>query len=169
MSEYSFRPVEESDLDFLADHRNDPEVNQNLTSVLPVLKDKQKNWLASLGGDNYYFIGLHNGSPIAFLRLNDIDWVNRNAAVGLDIFKEYRGLHRAKPMLGTLVRYCFMELNLHRLWLLVLATNEVAIKVYEGVGFQNEGIQREHIFRNGKYEDYLLMGLLRDEWHDSTV
>lgn len=162
---YSFRPVEAQDLDLLADHRNDPDVWENLTSILPVLKDQQHDWLASLGTDKYYFIGyFFDEIPIAFLRLTDIDWVNRNAAVGIDIFKDYRGRGHAKDMFELLVGYCFNVLNLHRVWLLVRERNTRAIRVYEEVGFLTEGTMREHLWRFGAYEDYRLMGLLREDW-----
>lgn len=167
---YSFRPVEKRDLERLANHRNDPDVWENLTSVLPVLKDRQEEWLASLGTDKYYFIGLYHRtegdlpSDIAFLRLTDIDWVNRNAAVGLDVFVPYRGGGHATPLFELFVNYCFESLNLHRLWLLVREDNERAARVYEQVRFTTEGTMREHLWRDGTYENYRLMGLLRKDW-----
>lgn len=162
----ALRPVTRDDLDLLASHRNHPETWMNLTSPLPIYPDRQEEWLASLSDKNMYFIGFSTNSrvDVALLRLTDIDWQNRTAAAGVDVFREFRGKHYATPMMHLLCRYAFQELNLERLWLLVLEGNERAINVYKKVGFVEEGRMRKHIFRNGKRHDYILMGLLREEF-----
>lgn len=63
-----------------------------------------------------------------------------------------------------LIRFCFMELNLHRVSLSVFAYNTRAIKSYEKLGFVHEGAKREALYRDGIYHDMLLMGMLRREW-----
>jgi len=42
----------------------------------------------------------------------------------------------------------------------------VAKRLYEKVGFKEEGIMREAIFRNGVYHDYVVMSILEDEYRD---
>ncbi len=44
------------------------------------------------------------------------------------------------------------------------AFNERAYKSYLKCGFKEEGRLRQRIFRNGKYHDEILMGLLREEY-----
>lgn len=161
---YSFRPVEERDLDMLADHRNDYATFTNLTSPLPVFKDKQQDWLRSLGYDKMYFIGEFEDKPVAFLRLTDLDWVNRNAAVGIDVFFTSRGRGHAKALFPMLVQYCFNTLNLERVWLLVRDHNSAAQHIYTELGFKEEGRLRNHVWFAGDWEDYIIMGLLREEW-----
>jgi len=60
------------------------------------------------------------------------------------------------------VDYCFNQLNMHRLWLLVLSQNKIAKHIYEKHGFEVEGVQRQAIFRNGKYVDYIMMSRIND-------
>lgn len=50
------------------------------------------------------------------------------------------------------------------LFLNTLASSARAVRCYAACGFQEEGRMRQHDFINGKYEDVLAMGLLREEW-----
>jgi len=54
------------------------------------------------------------------------------------------------------------------LWLNVLSTNTAAIKIYTKAGFVEEGRHRNHIYRDGQYYDYILMGLLHDEYNSAV-
>ena len=62
------------------------------------------------------------------------------------------------------MRFAFDELNLHRVQLTVFSYNERAIALYEKLGFQREGVYREHLQRDGRRYDMYLYGLLRHEW-----
>jgi RimJ/RimL family protein N-acetyltransferase len=57
-----------------------------------------------------------------------------------------------------------MELGLERVSLDVFLSNERAIRSYEKAGFRREGIERQKTHRDGKTEDVLYMGILRQEW-----
>jgi RimJ/RimL family protein N-acetyltransferase len=63
-----------------------------------------------------------------------------------------------------MVDYAFMTLNLNRIQLHVCAENTPAIKIYERVGFQKEGVLRQAMFRKGNYVDFWVMGILRSDW-----
>jgi diamine N-acetyltransferase len=55
---------------------------------------------------------------------------------------------------------------MNRLWLLVLENNEPAKNLYKKMGFVNEGVQRQAIFKEGQYHDYIMMSLLRGEYEN---
>lgn len=161
--EFYLRLIEEKDLVPLAVNRNFPSTYNNLTHSLPVTFDKQLDWLKGLGKENMYYIICHKADDIGVARINDIEWINRNASVGLDIYERWRGKHLAKSSFRMISNYAFDVLNMERLWLLVREDNVRAIETYESYGFQQEGIMRHHLFKNGKWYDYLMMGCLRDE------
>lgn len=166
---YAFRPVLEEDLPRLAAHRNDPDTWHYLTSVFPVWPHRQKQWLESVGNTNMYFIstltGKHNSrTEVGLARVTEIDWINRNACIGIDIFAKHRGKGHGTKTFTLLVDYCFEVLGLHRVWLLVGAPNLAARTIYENAGFEYEGTMKEHLYRDGIYVDYLLMGLLSEKW-----
>ena len=63
-----------------------------------------------------------------------------------------------------LLRFCFEQMNLHKVKLQVYSLNPRAIRSYEKVGFVKESIMRQELYRNGSYHDVICMGLLREEW-----
>lgn len=85
---------------------------------------------------------------------------------------ELRLIVAAKPRRGVrrfalraAKRYAFDEIEAHRLWLEVTASNAAARALYESEGFVHEGTYREG-FRNadGSFEDLAHYGMLRSEY-----
>ena len=116
----------------------------------------------------YYIYYSDDISFIGMIRTDEIDWINRSIRVGGDIRPELWGQGYGHKMFALIKKYCFDYLNMHRLWLLVLETNERAIAVYKSAGFVEEGRQRQAIYRDGRYLDYVMMSLLEDDY-DSDV
>ena len=46
----------------------------------------------------------------------------------------------------------------------MLAENEIALKAQAGAGFRREGYLRRHVWKDGRFHDAVLLGVLRDEW-----
>ena len=44
--------------------------------------------------------------------------------------------------------------------------NDRALHVYESVGLRREGLLRETILVDGKYENLVVLGILEDEWRE---
>jgi RimJ/RimL family protein N-acetyltransferase len=60
--------------------------------------------------------------------------------------------------------FAFETLNLNRVWLHVRATNAAGIRAYEKVGYRREGLLRQHMYREGQYDDIVTMAILREDW-----
>lgn len=168
---YHCRPVTIEDAYTLLRHRNNPSTWEQLTSSLPIYQHDQLKWVKSLGPDKQYYIVASSslGKDVGLVRITDIDWQNRNAAVGVDVFQYFRRNGHGQKIFDLVVKYCFDELNLHRLWLLVLESNKAANKIYTRAGFSVEGILAQHIFRHGRYQNYIMMGLLEDEYREHRI
>jgi RimJ/RimL family protein N-acetyltransferase len=65
-----------------------------------------------------------------------------------------------------LVRFGFDWMNLRRLFMWVISTNEVVIEGAQRAGFKIEGRLREAEYQNGEYYDKLVLGLLKHEFVD---
>lgn len=79
--------------------------------------------------------------------------------------KNLRGRGIAPQMLRKICAYAFTELELRRIDLFVFDFNRTAIRVYESLGFKQEGCLREW-FHFGPEEnwDNVYMGLLKREF-----
>lgn len=69
-----------------------------------------------------------------------------------------------EEVLNMALRYGFMELSLHRLWLEVPSYAAERIKLFEAAGFLREIQRRECVFHNGQYHDQLVYSILKPEW-----
>lgn len=86
---------------------------------------------------------------------------NRHEAVlSISVDRAWRGRGVGKALMLHVIDWARQTGILTRLELRVFTRNTPAIKLYEDVGFATEGILRNSIFRNGKYEENLVMGLL---------
>lgn len=102
---------------------------------------------------------------IGFVALHSVEWNNSIALLAIGIGEpRYRGRGYGTDALKLLLRYAFHELNLFRVGLDVIASNERALHTYEKLGFQREGIMRGAVLRDGRRTDRIYMGILRDEW-----
>ncbi|WP_223292378.1 GNAT family N-acetyltransferase [Salipaludibacillus neizhouensis] len=94
-----------------------------------------------------------------------LDYEHRNTEILIMIGeKDYWGKGYGKEAFQLLLDYVFIELNLHRVGLKVFSFNEKAIRMYGKLDFQVEGKLRESLYRNGKWHNIYLMGLLKSEY-----
>jgi RimJ/RimL family protein N-acetyltransferase len=100
-----------------------------------------------------------------------VNWLHRDAFVAIGIGdRMYWGKGYGTDAMRLTLRYAFEELNLHRVSLTVWAVNERAIRSYINAGFRVEGRVREHMQREGRRLDMLVMGVLGVEFrgmHDA--
>ena len=95
----------------------------------------------------------------------NIKKVAHNAELGIVIGdKAYWDKGYGAEVMHTLLRHGFGTLNLHRIYLRVFDNNPRAIKVYLRAGFTEEGRLREDRYHDGRYNDTIVMGILRAEW-----
>ena len=66
--------------------------------------------------------------------------------------------------MNLLLNFAFKDLNLHRVYLHVFATNSAAIRAYEKAGFVYEGKLRSAAHIDGAYVDVVIMSVLREEY-----
>jgi RimJ/RimL family protein N-acetyltransferase len=71
-----------------------------------------------------------------------------------------------REVMELMLDYAFGSLNFHRVAIGVVGTNTRALKFYEGVGFKQEGIQRDGYFFDHHYQDFVMMSLLEEEYRE---
>lgn len=160
-------PLKKKHLEFLRQLRNDPQTNIFLTNVLPINQHLQEQWFKTISLDKtkmYFAIENNKNQFLGVVRCDEYDKVNRSIRVGMDIIPKHRRKGLATATYQILFQYLFLNLGLNRLWLLVASFNKPAIALYKKLGFKQEGKQRQAIFRNGKFNDYLMMSLIQSEY-----
>jgi len=119
---------------------------------------------AEASDHNVRFVIDAGGEAVGSISLFDVDELARHAEVGIALVAEARGKGIGTAAIAQLVEFAFVRCNLRRLHLQLIESNAGALRAYEKAGFVIEGRQREHAWVRGRYEDIVVMGLLRSEW-----
>lgn len=120
-------------------------------------EDKNSIWLA--------IIHKETQSHIGNIDISGIDWINRVGTYNILIGNlNFQGKGLGYEASHLIINHVFNRFNLNRLQLGVDARNISAIKLYNKLGFKEEGRFEKSIFSNGKYHDIIRMRLLFDEY-----
>jgi RimJ/RimL family protein N-acetyltransferase len=163
------RPLEIADARTIVPWLNDPEVTRNLRRYQPMTLAEEEEFLRRLpesATDLALGIALRaDDRLVGATGLHKMDTRNRHAELGIFIGdKSAWGKGHGTEATRLLVRHAFDTLNLNRVWLHVYEYNEAALRVYQKVGFRTEGRLRQDTFRDGRFWDTIVMGVLREEW-----
>jgi len=104
-----------------------------------------------------------NGELIGEIGLKSIRWYNRKGEIHLALKKDFRGKGIGKKALLLMIDYAFNTLNFHRLEAEVVAYNKGSQKLFEKLGFRQEGLLREAKYYQGRYHDILRYGMLKSD------
>ncbi|NLA82110.1 MAG: GNAT family N-acetyltransferase [Clostridiaceae bacterium] len=165
----SLHPLEATDLESMAPffaqteslyyYLPDTLLPRNVRQVQTMMDD----W--NDGRENFVFSCRLQNKTIGLLTLSALDPISGNAELGIMIAQEEaRGKGYAAEALGLIMDYAFGELRLHRLYVRVAPDNLPSLKLFQGLGFVQEGRIRETVRRGHGYMDLLLFGLLEDEF-----
>ena len=165
------RPLEPGDAEREYRWFNDQEVIGNLSAFrYPVSMGYEERWLRErppidFANGMMLAIETKDGVHIGNTGLYEVRAEDRKAGLAITIGEkdEWSKGYGADAVV-TLLRFAFQEMNLHRVWLTVVAYNERAIACYKKCGFQEEARLRQDVYRHGRYWDFIEMGILRDEF-----
>ncbi|MCU0481402.1 MAG: GNAT family N-acetyltransferase [Anaerolineae bacterium] len=137
--------------------------------AMPKTTENELEWYeeASKSKDEYVFgiRALDDDRLLGNCSIFSISQNSRNAEVGIYIGEPSEwGNGFGSDAMNVLVRFGFMDVNLHRIELHVFGYNARAIRSYEKVGFVREAVLREALYRDGTYHDIHIMGILRPDW-----
>ena len=151
---------------------NDPDVTRYLSLYLPMSTVDEENWFDAMTkrdqSEKPLVIEIRDGNEwktIGNCVVFGIDSVSRLGELGIMLGeKDEWDKGYGTEAMHLLVRHCFDTLNLNRVYLHVYAGNLRAKRSYEKAGFVEEGRLRESVYKHGKYDDVIVMSILRSEW-----
>ena len=161
-------PLEKEHLEFLRSLRNDPVMNDHLFSPnIPISQREQELWYEGQIADkrNHIFIACVEGidAPVGYGQVKNIDYFNRSVELGFHIAPEYQNNGYGTALIKGLVEFASGTLNMHRIYLEAFAKNKKAVRLYEKCGFVEEGILRDKVLKNGRFEDVIVMSIITED------
>lgn len=147
-----------ADTDLIVAWRNKDVVRKNFIYQELFTREGHENWIRTRveTGQVVQMIICDDatGKPLGSVYIRDIDREHNKAEYGIFIGEDDargRGIGTAAAKL--MLRYCFEEEGLHRVYLRAFADNLQAIRSYEKAGFAREGLLRDDVRIGGEYRD----------------
>lgn len=163
----SLVPLAAEHLDATRKWANDPYLMQRILRVTAVSEQDQQRWFERLQDDpsRVVFAVLFREEHVGNVGLYDIDTLHGRAMFWIMLGEAgARGVGLGSEAIRLMLAYGFHELGLHKIYLHVGVDNVPALRIYDKMGFVQEGILRQHFLINGHYVDAMMMSLLRSEY-----
>jgi UDP-4-amino-4,6-dideoxy-N-acetyl-beta-L-altrosamine N-acetyltransferase len=164
----SLRALTEKDWKDTIRWRNDLNIKKlAMMHPFPVTELNEKEWydnlLKSKSDRNLFFaVCTNDGQCIGFVSLNNIHRTNRNCYLSIVIGEESaQGKGYGKEAMQLILNYAFEMLNLNKLSVEVLDINEKALRLYEQLGFVEEGHLKHQFFCEGIFHGVKLLSLFK--------
>lgn len=163
------RPLEKRDLAVLQGWMNDPETRGQIGEVMPTNQAGMEDYFERVRADTsrvWFVVALKENDRVigeAGLLRMFFPWRTTDLTMIIGD-KSAQGQGYGTEAIRLLLDYAFGYLNFHRVSIGVVGSNERALRFYEKVGFKQEGIQRDGYYYNYRYQDFVMMSLLDDEF-----
>lgn len=159
------RAIETEDLEQLRDWRNSDWLRPYVREYRLLNMTNQHEWFHYIctSQDVAMFGITIYDELVGVCGLCNISWPNRTAEVSIYLTPEWQGQGIAHEVLKLLARKAFREYNLHRLWAEIYGNNQSSVKLFEDCGYKCEGKMVQHVYKDGRYHDSLLYGLVRND------
>ena len=165
------RPFRFDDAPAITDYMQAPEIAANTARIpYPYEQHTAELWIA---GHERDFADQREVS-FAVTRAEDerliggiglvLDMPNRAAELGYWIGKPWWGRGFGSEAAHCVVDWGFDALDLNRIHAGHMPHNPASGQILTKVGMQHEGLRREHLIKQGRPVDLVLMGLLRRDW-----
>lgn len=155
------------DTDNIVEWRNSEGVRKNFIYQALFTRESHENWTRTMVETGkvvqMMICDRVSGEAVGSVYVRDIDRQHKKAEYGIFIGGEQaRGRGMGTAAARLMIRFCFEELELHRLFLRVYADNCSAVRSYEKAGFVKEAYLRDDVCIDGVFRDIVLMGILNE-------
>lgn len=147
---------------------NDEEVNRYLESGGDYNQDKLKDYLDRVEKSEILFWAIvikEADKHIGNIKIDPISKRNKTGEYGILIGdKASWGKGYAKEATQAILDYCFSEkVGLRKITLGVVSDNISALNLYKKLGFEQEGLYKQHAYHDGKWCDVVRMAIFNTE------
>jgi len=127
---------------------------------LPITEVDELAWYSGLSHcrDQAILIVDQGGEAVGLVGLYDIDWVARTARSGLMVDPQHQDAGVGTQAYSMLIDYAENSLGLRRLWAMIVVGNEASLRLHDRLGFEREGVLRQHWFVDGALADVNVVG-----------
>ncbi|HEX6592500.1 MAG TPA: UDP-4-amino-4,6-dideoxy-N-acetyl-beta-L-altrosamine N-acetyltransferase [Moraxellaceae bacterium] len=160
----SLRPLRQEDLELILAWRNHDDVRQYMYNRHLISAAEHSRWFAQCQSQPGRHLLLYEeaGQPQGFVNFAPtrfagvVEW-GFYAAVGA-------AAGTGRRLGQAAMNHAFLQLGLHKVCAEALDSNARSLRLHEALGFQREGLLREHYHDGSRYHSIICLGLLSQDW-----
>ena len=148
--------------------RNDPAVSQWMYTNHEISVDEHAAWFSSMLSDatKVYWKIVVDGHAVGSIFLTGISAQQQQCSWGMYLAdQQMRGKGVAQGACALSFQFAFTELGMQKVLCEAVAENEIAIGLYESVGFKRTGMQRDAVKRGNEMLSVVTLEITRDAWN----
>lgn len=151
--------------------RNDDEIYELITgNKYFVSFEREKKWVEEriFNDEKKIYLSIclkENDRLIGYASINEIDYRNRSAQWGsIIIDKSEQGKGLSLEVGQLLLKLVFEELGLNRFYSHISENHVGSLKMVERLGFKQEGILRENVYKLNRFHNSIAISILKSEY-----
>lgn len=142
---------------------NDPMLRRYTGTRFPVTRTEHEKWFLDKSQDHYnktFGIQIKESEKIIGIVGNsNFEPLDRTTSVFIYLGNvEDRNKGYGKEALDLITQFCFNSLNVRKIWAHIFDFNKESQSLFTRTGYSQEGLLKEHCFRDGKYSDVVVVG-----------
>ncbi len=150
----------ETDIDYIMKTESDP---SNSPYVFQWTYDQHKAAMENPDILHLLIEDKETGEPSGYMIVAGVQSHHKSIELmRVAVSKKNKGFGR--DSIKLLLDYSFNTLDANRVWLDVKEYNYSAQSLYKYLGFVQEGLLREAVFHNGKYDSIYIMAILKKDY-----
>lgn len=165
-NECLLRPMYDSDVDLVLKWRNSERIRSHMLTDHIITKEEHYKWYGSIKNNPRvcYHIFEYKGRPVGLVYFTNMDYKNLKTMWGFYLGETDVPRGCGTAMLYFAIEDIFDKRGFRKICSEVLLFNTKSIKVHKKLGFEEEGLFRQHVYKNNRYEDVVFLSLFRDKW-----
>lgn len=160
--ELIIRTPELQDIPAMAALRRKIGVKENTLGLVTDSTAKSEAFFRGEVSGRHILVGELDGQLVGVvgLTIEQHPRLNHTASLGISVDSDFQGKGYGRELMEAIIDLSENWLMIYRLELGVITDNHRALKLYESLGFEREGIKRCSIKRDGRYVDEYIMSKL---------
>lgn len=155
--------LNDAEKELVRNWRNKNCVREWMYSDVTISRTEHSKFIDKLKKDkkNFYWLAKHaSNGYLGVIYLNELDKRNKNAYLGIYTNPDSDFKGKGSMLMECLKLLSFKKAKLHTIKLEVIKKNKKAIRFYKKSGFVIEGYLKGFVFKNGRWQDVIVMGLI---------
>ena len=170
-ADYYLRPMLEKDLEQVLAWRNSDQIRAYMYTDDNITWENHYIWYQkTVNNPNIVnYICEFNHKPIGVVNATQIDRYNSRCLWGFYLGDTDAPKGSSYVMGLLFLDWIFANLSLRKVCGEVLSFNDDSLRYHKNLGFEQEGILKEHILKQDIYTDVVVFGLLADKWQQERA